>query len=543
MSLLDDLVNDELLFAETFVRVVDMSSHGTQGKLVPFRLDAMPMQRDFVDRIIKKRRTRVVELKARRVGGTTLFMVLGLVRAILNKNFHVGLIAQNEPESIRFGRMWKQLYMDMIPKVSIEGMEFVPRPDAGVFSDHLIEFPQTGSFVTVGTAGSTKLWRGQSFNMIIGTEVSKWDVGRPVGTAEETWAGAVGSLVPGGLAILESTAYGTGGFFYDVYEGAKRGDNGWAHVFYDWRWHPIYQLGIEDDDTLQADRGPVVQTDEEMALGLTEGQARWRRSTLASMTGSTPEARLALFLQEYPEDDVTCFTTSGSPFFDIRHVDDVFRRARPIMRSEESGCLSIWQTPRVGENYVIGVDPGGEVGARGSKVGAKDFAAATVVDGRGNHVASLHGRWDSKTFAELLVTLANRYNEALIVVESGPYGDAVLLVLAAYLQYKYIYSEKDPVSGKPIKMGKRTTIGSKPSMADNFKELFETGTFDTHDRDLLGEMRNFHRVPSESGRIGLRAIAGHDDRVMSAMLALWAWTEGGWRRGRKGTKIHIPGRG
>ena len=380
---------DDIFFAEAFVRVVDMSAKGTQGTLVPFRISAMPMQQHFVDTIIRPGRTHAIELKARRVGGTTLFQVLGLVRAIRRGNFHVGLIAQNEPEALRFGRMWKQLFTDMIPQTRMpDGSVYRTQPEVGTFTDHTIEFPKTGSFLTVGTAGSTKLWLGQSFNMLIGTEVSRWDLGRPPGAAENTWAGVQGALVPGGFAVLESTAFGSQGFFWETFQQATAGSNGWTPVFYDWRWHPLYRLLPDDPDVLDADRGQLVLTDEENLLGLLPDQARWRRAKIATMPGGAIEDKMRLFRQEYPEDPVTCFSTSGSPFFDSTRIDVCFRESRPILASEESGRLILWQSPRVGESYVIGVDPGGE--APMSSSSRLDYCSATVIDGRGNHVASLH---------------------------------------------------------------------------------------------------------------------------------------------------------
>mgnify|MGYP001578123405 CR=1 FL=1 len=87
------------------------------------------------------------------------------------------------------------------------------------------------------------------------------------------------------------------------------------------------------------------------------------------------------------------------------------------------------------------------------------------------------------------------------------------------------------------------TETSKPAMADNLKSLFENGTFRTDDKLLLGEMRNYHRLPTPSGHIKLEARAGHDDLVVEAMLGAWAWSEGDFGRRPVGqTRIWIPGK-
>lgn len=540
--LLKRVLSDPIAFAEAFIRVVDMASRDTVGKLVPFKVSRMPMQRDFVERVLRTRRTRVVELKARRVGGTTLFMAYGLALACTVENFHVGLIAQNEPEAIKFGRMWKQLYADMVPRVMLDdGTLFEPKPQATLFSDHMIEFGGLGSYVAVGTAGSTKLWRGSRLNMIIGTEVSKWDVGRPPGTAEELWAGVEGGLDPNGLAILESTAYGSAGFFYNVYSEAKKGNSRWYPVFYDWRWHPMYALEADEDDVLPADRGPVTLAEDEERLGLTQQQARWRRSKIASMPGSTMEGRLSLFRQEYPEDDITCFSVSGMPYFDVGLIDTSIGHMRVAHKTEENGSVTYWELPRVGEHYIVGVDPGGDAPIRADAT-SRDYAAATVVDSRLRKVAAVHGRFDSRHLGELLARLGKYYNDACINVEAGPYGAAVLLVLSSNLGYPNLFTYRDPQTKEIVGLGTRTSDKTKPMLLDNFKELFETGTYTTDDAEELREMRNFHRVFSATGHAQLQAIAGHDDRVIATAMALWAFSDGHYRK-RSGTRILSPAGG
>lgn len=535
LEIIDQVMSDEILFAETFVKVVNM-----HGALVPFRTDRMPMQEDFVKRFIKTKTPRVVELKARRVGGTTLFMVLGMVRAMKTRNFECALLAQNEPEARNFMKMWQRLYTDMVVETALpNGSVLKVRPDVDIFSDHMIQFPALNSRLTIGSAGSSKFGRGRGLNMVIGTEASKWDVERPSGTAAETWAMVEGALTPDSFAVLESTAYGAGGFFYDTYMGAKGGNSGWTPAFYTWMWHKDYVLEEGDPNALEDDKGAIVLTEEESKLGITESQARWRRAKIARMPGRDHEAKLGMFLQEYPEDDITCFAVSGAPYFSIPRIDTMVREARPVLRSEQEGNLAIWQMPRVGESYIIGADPGGNTGATGraDKRDLKDFCAAIVIDSRGTHVASLHGRWDTRQFSEELAKLGKLFNDACLAVESGPYGDSILLLLSVYLKYPNLYAEKDPITGKTLTLGKRTTWQSKPAMADAYKEMFESGTFSTNDTFLLSEMRNFHRIPSSSGQLKLGAIAGHDDRVMAAVIASWVWMEGGWRKSIRKTQI------
>ena len=409
-AMLYRLKTDEVHFLQTFLRIVDENN-----VLVPFRLANRPMQMDFKRRILDTKARYVAELKARRVGGTSLFMALGLVRCHLRRNYGVLLIAQSDSDSQAFMREgFQRYYNNMVTEAELpNGTMFYPRATVDNFSDHSITFPEIGSRIVVATAGSIKLGRGQGFDMVIGTEVARWDVGRPPGTAEECWAMATGAMAdkPDTLAIQESTAYGAAGHFYMTYQAAKRGENGYVPLFYSWKWHPAYRLEAGDTRTREVDRGDIELDETEILLGLTKEQARWRRATIAGMPGGLP-----MFLQEYPEDDETCFRMSGDPYFDANLVDRRIQEARPILTSSESGRLRIWQTPRIGEKYILSVDPGGEGVDRRFASQERDYDAVGVYDSRLNHVATLHGRLDTRTLAQMITDLGTYYNTALIIV-------------------------------------------------------------------------------------------------------------------------------
>lgn len=531
-ELLYRLTHDEVYTMQTFLKIVDENK-----RLVPFRIKNRPMQQDFVNRILVPKRTKAIELKARRVGGTSLFMALAIIRCHLRRNYNVLLLAQSDPDGKKFmNEGFERFYDNMIPQVKM--------PDGSIFrlklpltqnSDHEMSFAKTGSKINVATAGSVKLGRGQSLDMVIGTEVARWDVGRPPGTAEETWSMVEGALgdKPDALAIQESTAYGAAGFFYDTYQGARKGENGFEPLFYSWLWHPVYTYEEGDNRAHASCRGPIDLTDDEIRLGITIGQARWRRTQIKNLT-------LPMFLQEYPEDDETCFRMSGDPYFEAELVDRNIREARPALSVGQSGRLKIWQAPRVGESYVIGVDVGGAGTEVQRAEQERDYDAAVVLDSHHNHVATLHGRWDTRDLAELTADLGEYYNMATIVPESGPYGEAYIQAIGLILGYQHLYVEKGR-DGKPKHVGIHIHEHSKPVVLEALKDAYEHGVLRTDDKDLLSEMRNYHRCPTPSGKTRLEARAGHDDLVIAAALAAFVIGTGNFRGGRKrGVRIYYP---
>jgi hypothetical protein len=104
--------------------------------------------------------------------------------------------------------------------------------------------------------------------------------------------------------VLESTPNGAQGYFYDTCMEAYRGEGVWTLHFYAWWWDEDYRLPLDEGETL-------TYTDEESVLvqahDLTPEQIKWRRSKQKELKSKFP--------QEYPEDPLTCFLTSGNSYF------------------------------------------------------------------------------------------------------------------------------------------------------------------------------------------------------------------------------------
>jgi len=129
--------------------------------------------------------------------------------------------------------------------------------------------------------------------------------------------------IDGGEIIVESTPKGARGWFYEEYEKARVGDSIFHTLFYPWYVHPEYRMRVPKDFEM---------TDEERALGLTPEQAAFRRFKIK-------EIGLRAFRELYPEDDISCFIFSGSPFFNpetLRHYLESPRLAKdfPCLRGD-----------------------------------------------------------------------------------------------------------------------------------------------------------------------------------------------------------------
>lgn len=179
------------------------------------------------------------------------------------------------------------------------------RPERGLDNATTTTYPTTGSEVFIATAGSKNKGRAGTYRRVHGSEVAFWT------DAQSVMAGLIQGVPDDGQIVLESTPNGAQGVFYTLCMEALRGGGRWKLHFYPWWWDNGYQLPLIEGETLEP------YTNDELALivkhSLAPEQIKWRRSKQHDLP--------ATFIQEYPEDPITCFLTSGrSVFGDFAHA-------------------------------------------------------------------------------------------------------------------------------------------------------------------------------------------------------------------------------
>jgi hypothetical protein len=199
---------------------------------------------------------------------------------------------------------------------------------------------------------------------------------------------------------------------------------------------------------------------------------------------------------------------------------------------EERGALRVWEKPKAGEQYVIGVDT-----AAGLVDG--DASCASVIkigleNGRLSlkMVAQLHGWMGLYDYADGVFKLAVWYNSALAVVElTGGLGRGVIERLKGGksgegLCYWNIF--RDVQKGEyaqysqDMRFGLDTSAQSKPSMIGALQQLIKDGNFSTPCRDTIGELVAYAQETTDMGNTRFRGAGGtHDDRVMSLVLGAY----------------------
>lgn len=164
--------------------------------------------------------------------------------------------------------------------------------------------------------------------------------------------------------VIESTANGAAGFFYETYQGAKRtaqglpGGNGYRPHFYPWYTHGLYRQALEPGEVI------VARDEREAALlarGVLPEALKWYRHK----AGTMPDA--ASMRQEYPDDDESCFLDAHAQYIPTSIIEDAVDPQMPIIegvayagldigRENDRTVLIVIKQDRYGRLYVQELD-------------------------------------------------------------------------------------------------------------------------------------------------------------------------------------------
>jgi hypothetical protein len=304
----------------------------------------------------------------------------------------------------------------------------------------------------------------------------------------------VPSIDNGSEIVVESTPNGAGGWFFEQYAKATKGENGYRAHFFPWFQQPEYRTCLADGEVVEP------RTDRERMLvekhGITAEQLKWYREKSGTKGADLTD-------QEYPTDPETCFLVSGRGFFDKAVTASLMAKAFDPILIDLGGALRIWEMPRPGITYLVVADPSEGTGG--------DPGAAVVFDRAGKHVATLHGQFPPWPFGEMLVTVAKRFNAATIAIERNNHGHAVLQSVLAGQKYpqERVYRAPDG------KFGWLTNEITRSAALDALEEAHRTGFWASPDARVVGEQRTF--IVNKHGKAEASSGA-HDDLIMASAI-------------------------
>lgn len=475
----ESVLQDELLF----LRLLTIKDK--RGRLVP--LIANRAQRHFY----ANRSGRDLILKARQLGFSTFIQGLFYKRVTTEFGKTAVTISHDRSSTEKLRDKFK-LFYNKIP----DGAKPIMGKDDKITS----AFPQLESSSYIGTAGNHSFGRGNTLHLIHGSEFAFWPEPKILLTG---LLEAVPDLhiMPDSWIILESTPNGAEGEFYEMCMAALEGRGEWKLHFYEWWWDDEYRMPLDRNEVLTYDPQELVLVEKH---GLTPEQIKWRRFKIERLGDE--------FLQEYPEDPITCFLLSGRGRFDreqLRLRLDT-QCADPIEERLYVGDFARWrifEPPRPDTRYVMGCDPSEGIGENNAAAVVRDFRTNT-------QVATLHGQFELTEFAKYVRELAVHYNGALVAVERNNHGHTVINYLQSgtdtFPGYNALYVHRDG------KVGWHTNSTTRPVMIDDLAEEYKRPElYAIRDKTIIHQALRFV-VKNKRAEAGKGA---YDDLVMADAIA------------------------
>lgn len=208
------------------------------------------------------------------------------------------------------------------------------KPTVGKSNAKELSFPRLDGGYQVGTAGVKAGGRSRTIQLFHGSEVAFW----PNDT--EQFSGVVEGVPdePGTEIILESTANGVTGEFYERWQKAEAGIGDYIAIFVPWFWDPGYRRKPEADFQLMSEKQHEDETMTEVEYadlhGLDDWQMAWRRNKIHAIGHIK-------FMQEYPGTADEAFQTTGHDSF-IKPID--------VLRARKNNLEGVGP-------LVLGIDP------------------------------------------------------------------------------------------------------------------------------------------------------------------------------------------
>jgi len=385
LKLLARCARDPFYFIINFYWVVHPIKGRVHFALYPFQIRALW---DFLNNRFN------VVLKARQMGLSELLGAYILWLVLFHPYKSVTIISLKDRVAKKLLRRIRFAYSNLPPVLQTPIVNGRPG-EVGTASE--LVFSNGSGIVSVPT--SEDAGRSDALSLLVMDEAAIMQY------AEVIWASAFPTLATGGSAIVNSTPYGVGGFFYQTWSESLFGGNDFNPIKIHWHHHPDRDI---------------------------EWYKTMRRSLGAKRTAQ----------------EIDCdFLASGDTVFDladIKAIEEDIQEA-PVIESRLNGNFLIFKRPKPDTQFIIGSDV--------STGRASDYSSFTVMDEAGDEYAAFKGRLPVNRLRDLLGDTGIEYNKALVAPEANDVGEAVVSGLQerGYPNlYYHIQLVKERRSAKPV---------------------------------------------------------------------------------------------
>lgn len=381
--------------------------------------------------------------------------------------------------------------------------------------------PANGSAVT-GESSNIDFGRGGRYNCVYLDEFASMEY------ATEAWT-ATGDSAP--CRIVTSTPKGTGNKFWEL-----RYKSGIDRYTLHWTMHPDKSKGCH---VVGKSKEPLIANNYVFA-NEQEAYGAWKNGEKVSSPWYDGEVNRRLTEGQGNKVDIAQeldidYITSGNPYFDVVSLKeqkewgetedwinfDVSKEKvvigklievdnRVEFRPDKNGWLRLFETPRVGSQYVGGIDP-----AEG--LNSSNYSCAVFRNKKtGNMVGGIYGKFDYDEMSYLSSITSRYFNNCILAAESGGYGAAVnkrLYDLGVNVAHVVDFSEGQ-VEEKD-KLGWTNTKKSRDMALGDMEAEIREKTCELRDKDLIAECFNFVNIDGKPQA----AEGATDDYVMAFAIA------------------------
>jgi hypothetical protein len=458
------------------------------GKVVKFTPN------EFQERVLDDPARHKAILKARQIGFSTACIIRLLDKTMFTDN-QTSVILAHEKDSIT------KLFRIVLRAYKYMDKRYKPRIDRGGGSKHELYFPDINSRIYCDLES-----RGDTIQNL---HISEFGLMK-----DDSKVRATVDAVPlhTGEITYESTPFGLN-HFYDLWfmenHPAKK-------FFFPWYLFKEYALPTKAIEYTEDELELIEKALKEHNVSVTKEQIAFRRWKISQKGGGINGLRD--FIQEYPEDERSCFLTSGNAVFNLFHIQRLIKNAPKPIRTLPGG-IKIYKEFDKTKLYVAGADCAEGVG--GDKSAGIVLQADTL-----EIVASCVADVKPYEFASLLVDMCGQYAKAgrpwpCLAVERNNHGHAVLLQLKEHEQYPNLYyrvtgqddNGRDIMDERP---GWVTDKITRPIMIDGFISAVDNNYIKLNDGTVLNEcltlVNNEGKIEAAEGK--------HDDTIIASSIAL-----------------------
>jgi len=407
----------------------------------------------------------VILLSSRQSGKTTMMTIYCLWNACFSEDQRILIVANKEQTAKNIFKRVRLAY-EQLPNYLKPGV---------------VEYGQTSMTLTNGSSigistTSSDAGRGESVNVTILDELAFIDNH----IVEKFWESVypIISSSKKSKIFIASTPNGTDNLFYRLYQGALQKYNNWRAERIDW-----WEIPGRDE--------------------------KWKQDTINTL-GSTD-----IFAQEFGNE----FIQGGESTIDEQLASKLEKGIREPEYVFDEGKYKVFEDPKEGRIYTVGVDISEGVGEAASVIQILDITDLTNIE----QVAVYHTRNTIPfQFTSKLLEILNQWGRPPVCIERNSIGAQVVEQLKFTHNYENVVSwgakAGDKTEFKRVGILSHTNTKYRGIMNMRYW-MNELKAVTLRDNYTFHEFKNFIRYPNNTW--GARpGIDSWDDRVMALVWAL-----------------------